>query len=149
MYNDGLMSKSCSCGGNMTIHMHTLIYSAKVKITNVPVYTCQECSRYEPIPLIKRDLANLINGFGEPAARYKYSFSEVNEWARVLKETFAGFAAGNLTDLENAIVSAIQSRIDVLLDIYKFAADCSDHKWMEETALRLSQLTLPSHENAK
>ncbi|WP_410511640.1 hypothetical protein PaeBR_16400 [Paenibacillus sp. BR2-3] len=149
MYKDNLMNKSCSCGGIMTIHMHTLIYSAKVKITGVPVYTCRACSRYEPLPCIKKDLGKLISELGDISCRRHISFAERNEWASVLKETFAGFNAGDLTDLEGAILSAVQSRIDLLLDLYRLASNYADHKWMEETGLRLSQLTLQSPERAK
>ena len=149
MHKDNLLNKPCSCGNGMTIHMHTLIYSAKVKITGVPVYTCSECSRFEPLPCIKRDLGNLIHELGESSGRKMISFSERNEWANVLKETFAGFTTVNYSDLEQAIFAAVQGRIDVLLDIYQLAVDCADSQWMEETALRLSQLTQSAPERAK
>lgn len=147
MNKDSLLNRPCSCGGTMTIHMHTLVYSAKVKITGVPVYSCSECSRYEPLSGIKKDLGKLIGELGADAARGHISFPERNEWAFVLKQTFA--VASDWAMLEEAILSAVQSRIDLLLDIYRFASDCADEKWMEETALRLSQLTYPAPERAK
>ncbi|WP_171716460.1 hypothetical protein [Paenibacillus phytohabitans] len=151
MYKDNLMKKSCGCGGIMTIHMHTLIYSAKIKITHVPVYTCRQCARYEPLPVIKRDLGKLIGELAaNPPVRKQLSFAERNEWASVLKETFAsGLFAGGLPELEESIRSAIQGRIDLLLDIYRLAVDMSDRSWMGETGLRLSQLTAQSAESAK
>ncbi|ASA21013.1 hypothetical protein [Paenibacillus donghaensis] len=152
MPNDELMRKTCSCGGVMTIHMHTLIYNARTKITNVPVYTCRDCARYEPLPMIKQDLADLITGMGGQSldrSRRHYSFADHNEWAGVLKETFAKSVTGGLEELELRIRTAIQSRIDLLLDIYRFAADHSDQEWMEETGRRLSQLTQHSLKSAK
>lgn len=149
MHKENLLNKSCGCGGDMTIHMHTLIYSVKVKITGVPVYTCSDCARYEPLPYIKRDLGMLIQELGESDGRRNISFTERNEWANVLKETFARYIKGELLNLEESIHSAIQGRIDLLLDIYQFASACVDDIWMEETALRLSQLTHPSPERAK
>lgn len=149
MCENNLMNKSCSCNGIMTIHMHTLIYSTKVKITGVPVYTCCECSRYEPVPCIKRDLGKLINELAETSERRSFSFTERNEWANVLKETFAGFATGDVSDLEESVLSAIQERIDLLLDIYQLANDCSDEDWMKEIARRLSQLSQQTPERAK
>ncbi|WP_167549545.1 hypothetical protein [Paenibacillus borealis] len=145
------MRKSCGCGGIMTIHMHALIYSAKIKITQVPVYTCGQCARYEPLPVIKRDLGKLIGELGDtPPGRKHLSFADRNEWASVLKETFAsGLFAGGLPELEETIRSAIQGRIDLLLDVYRVAVDMSDKTWMEETGLRLSQLTAQSAESAK
>lgn len=151
MYKEQLMKKSCGCGGVMTIHMHTLIYSAKIKITQVPVYTCGQCARYEPLTAIKRDLGLLIRELGErPAGKLHLSFADRNEWASVLKDTLsAGLFAGGLPELEEAIRKAMQSRIDLLLDVYRTAADLSDKKWMEEIGLRLSQLTAQSAESAK
>ncbi|NQX43812.1 hypothetical protein HQN87_00595 [Paenibacillus tritici] len=145
------MKKSCGCGGVMTIHMHTLIYSAKIKITHVPVYTCGECSRYEPLPVIKRELGLLIRELGErPSGQQQLSFADRNEWASVLKDIFAaGLFAGGLPELEESIRRSIQGRIDLLLDVYRTAADLSDRKWMEEIGLRLSQLTAHSAESAK
>jgi hypothetical protein len=149
MSKDNLMNKSCGCGGTMTIHMHTLLYSTKVKITGVPVFTCNVCSRYEPLPVIKRDLGKLISELGQSAARQRISFTQRNEWAHVLSQTIADFNAGIIPDLEEAMLRAVQSRVDLLLDIYRFASDCGDQHWMQETGVRLSQLTPQSAEKAK
>lgn len=150
MNKDNLMKKTCGCGGVMTIHMHTLIYSAKVKITHVPVYTCGNCGRYEPLPVIKRDLGQLIGELAGLSDRRHLSFADRNEWANVLKETFAsGLFHGGMSELEEAIRSGIQGRIDLLLDVYRIAAELSDYEWMEETGFRLSQLTQHSTESAK
>jgi len=149
MHKDKLLKKSCSCGGGMTIHMHTLIYSTKVKITEVPVYTCSQCSRYEPLPFIKSDLSQLLKELSNSSAKRYVSFTDRNEWAVILKETFAGFITVDIKELEEAILRAVQNRIDLLLDIYQLAAEIGDREWMDETALRLSQLTHPAPERAK
>lgn len=151
MYKENLMKKPCGCGGTMTIHMHTLVYSAKIKITHVPVYTCGQCGRYEPLPVIKHDLGLLISELGEkPSGRMHLSFADRNEWASVLKDTLAsGLYAGSLQELEESIRKALQGRVDLLLDVYRTAASLSDSKWMEDTELRLSQLTAQSAERAK
>ena len=151
MYKDNLMEKSCNCGGVMTIHMHTLIYSSKIKITHVPVYSCRQCGRYEPLPVIKRDLGLLISELGEqPPGRLHVSFADRNEWASVLKDALAaGLYAGGLPELEEAVRKALQGRVDLLLDVYRTAASVSDQKWMEDTEARLSQLTAHSANSAK
>lgn len=150
MFKDNLVKKSCSCGGVMTIHMHTLIYSAKIKITHVPVYTCGVCARYEPLPFIKKELGKLIGELGDTSSRRHLSFADRNEWASVLKEAFAsGIFPGGISELEETIHKAIQGRIDVLLDVYRLAGELADRSWMEETGLRLAQLTLQSAESAK
>lgn len=150
MYKDNLMKKSCGCGGIMNIHMHTLIYSAKIKITHVPVYTCGVCARYEPLPAIKRELGQLIGEIVDQPPGSHFSLANRNEWANVFKETLAtGLFHGGMSELEEGIRTAIQGRIDLLLDVYRVAADLEDQEWMEETAKRLSQLTLQSAESAK
>lgn len=150
MYKDNLMNKSCGCGGIMSIHMHTLIYSGKIKISHVPVYTCGECARYEPLPVIKRELGRLIEKIGEAPAKRHYSFADMNEWANVLKETISsGIFPGGMLEVEESIRKAIQARIDVLLDIYRLAGELADPEWMEETGYRLSQLTLQATKSVK
>lgn len=151
MYKDNLMEKPCNCGGVMTIHMHTLIYSSKIKITHVPVYSCGQCGRYEPLPVIKRELGLLISELGkQPSGRMHLSFADRNEWASVLKDTLAsGLYDGGLPELEESIRKSLQGRVDLLLDVYRTAASLSDQKWMEETGIRLSQLTAHSAERAK
>ncbi|WP_042199363.1 hypothetical protein [Paenibacillus camerounensis] len=150
MLKDNLFKKSCGCGGTMTIHMHTLVYSAKTKITHVPVYTCGVCSRYEPLPSIKKELGKLIGELEPTISRRRLSFAERNEWASVLKEVFsAGVFPGGFTELEENMGKAVQARIDVLLDVYRLAVELADLQWMEETGSRLSQLAIQSAENAK
>lgn len=150
MLKDNLVKKSCGCGGIMTLHMHTLIYSAKIKITHVPVYTCGVCARYEPLPFIKKELGKMIGELGDTPPRRHLSFADRNEWASVLKDAFtSGIFPGGITELEEIIYKSIQGRIDVLLDVYRLSAELGDHEWMEETGSRLSQLTLQSAESTK
>ncbi|WNS45791.1 hypothetical protein [Paenibacillus sp. MMS20-IR301] len=145
------MRKSCGCGGIMTIHMHTLVYSAKIKISHVPVYTCGQCERYEPLPVIKRELGKLIGELRDhPPGKVHLSFAEHNEWASVLKDTLAsGIFPGGMPELEESVRKVFQGRIDLLLDLYRVATDAADKDWMEETGLRLSQLTAQSAGSAK
>ncbi|CAM4498682.1 hypothetical protein [Paenibacillus typhae] len=150
MLKDNVVRKSCSCGGTMTIHMHTLIYSAKIKITHVPVYTCGVCARYEPLPSIKRELGRLIGELENVIPGRRLSFAERNEWASVLKEVLsAGEFPGGFSELEESIREAAEARIDVLLDVYRLAVELADVKWMEETGTRLAQLAVQSAESAK
>lgn len=145
MGNDNIIEKACSCGGNMTIHMHTLVYNTKVRISDVPVYTCESCSRYEPLPAVTRELGSFVQRMGrEGQPGSSLSFAEHNEWAFVLKEAFTAFVEGDPDELEEDIRSAIQNRIDLLLDVYRLAGNARDQEWLQETGQRLSQLTLPS-----
>lgn len=130
------LQQTCRCGGEMIIHMHTLIYKARVKIEKVPVFMCQSCFSYEPHPAVKVDLAALLAELGEFPGRRRISFAERNEWAYVLNSTFQGYT-GEERDLEPAVRQAVSERIDLLLDLLRVASELSDKKWMEEIENRL------------
>ncbi|MBY9082323.1 hypothetical protein KIH86_19090 [Paenibacillus sp. HN-1] len=130
------LQQTCRCGGEMIIHMHTLIYKARVKIEKVPVFMCQSCFTYEPHPAVKADLASLLAELGEAPGRLTISFVERNEWAFVLNSTFNGYT-GEDRDLESAVRQAVAERIDLLLDILRVATELSDKQWMNEIENRL------------
>ncbi|WP_339315643.1 hypothetical protein [Paenibacillus sp. FSL R10-2734] len=148
MYTDNLMEKLCSCGGLMSLHMHSLIFNTKMKITHVPVYTCPKCTSYEPMSFIKTDLGKLVKELNADVPRQDFSFTERNELASVLKDSLSEGVVGGFQELELAIREAIQTRVDMLLDIYRLAEVLTDQKWMEETSRRLSQLTFQTTKNA-
>lgn len=148
MYTDNLMEKLCTCGGLMTLHMHSLIFNTKVKITHVPVYTCPKCTSYEPMSFIKADLGRLVKELSADVPRKDFSFTERNELASVLKESLTEVIVGGFHELEVVIRETIQARVDVLLDLYRLAERLTDQNWMEETSRRLSQLTFQTTKNA-
>ncbi|NGM83350.1 hypothetical protein G5B47_13080 [Paenibacillus sp. 7124] len=139
MYNEGQLHQSCRCGGEMIIHMHTLIYKGKVKITNVPVFMCQSCFQYKPHPAVKNDLSRLIQELGGNPKRSRFSFTEHNEWASVVNDTFND-NGGRVEVLEQAVQQALSERIDLLLDLFRIASEAADKKWMEELEDRLLRL---------
>lgn len=67
--------------------------------------------------------------------------------ASVLKESLSETIIGGISELETIIRERIQTRVDMLLDIYRLAEKLSDQHWMEETSRRLSQLTFQMTEN--
>ncbi|MDT3425679.1 hypothetical protein J2Z22_001198 [Paenibacillus forsythiae] len=146
MCNESKLYRTCRCGGVMTIHMHTLIYKAKVKISRVPVFMCRTCFQYEPHPAVKRDLSLMIQNLGSNPEITSLSFIERNEWASVLNDTFNGFQ-GEDHDLEQAVQQAMSARIDLLLDLFRIASEAADPVWMGEIESRL--LKLISHTASK
>ncbi|WP_025688486.1 hypothetical protein [Paenibacillus zanthoxyli] len=139
MCNESQLSQICRCGGEMTIHMHTLIYKAKVKIAGVPVFMCRSCFHYEPHPAVKRDLSLVIQELGSQPQRSSFSFAERNEWASVLNDTFTMFR-GEEGDLEQAVQEAMGDRIDLLLDLFQIASKAADPEWTGEIEGRLLKL---------
>ncbi|AIQ12636.1 hypothetical protein [Paenibacillus durus] len=139
MCNESRLTQTCRCGGEMTIHMHTLIYKAKVKIASVPVFMCRSCFHYEPHPAVKRDLSLVIQELGSQPQRYSFSFAERNEWASVLNDAFITFK-GEDCDLEQIVQEAMSDRIDLLLDLFRIASKAADPEWMGEIESRLLML---------
>lgn len=132
----------------MSLRMHSLIANTKVKITHVPVYTCPDCTSYEPLSFIKGDLGELVKGLSGAIASNIFSFTERNELASLLKEALSETIVGGLQELEVRILEGIQARVDILLDIYRLAEELVDQHWMEETSRRLSQLTFQMSKSA-
>lgn len=136
---------ACRCGGSMDIHMHKLVYRKTVTITQVPVLTCRECGMYEPMPLIKSDLSEWLLSLREEGGKEKeeaqcLSFAERNEWAFLI----AGLSGESFTDLkqlELALRDQMEERIDMLLDLYRFAREARDAEWAADVFRRLSQLS--------
>lgn len=136
MSSDVLLHQTCRCGGEMIIHMHTLIYKAKVRISGVPVFMCQSCFSYEPHPAVKHDLSLLLEELGDTPKRTRLAFPERNEWAYVMSEAFKG-DSGEFFNLDQAVQREAAARIDLLLDTLRFASESGDKEWMDDIGKRL------------
>ncbi|ALS27429.1 hypothetical protein IJ21_20320 [Paenibacillus sp. 32O-W] len=131
------MRKRCSCGDIMTVKLRTVIYSGKVEIDNVPIYSCPSCSRSEVFPEVKSDLTGLIGQLGEEPKKQTFLFNEWNEWANLLVESVIGHKMPDLEQVERLI----EERIDELLDLYLIACRLGDEAWKADLNKRLSQIS--------
>lgn len=132
------MQKLCHCGEHMSLKLRTVIYSGKVEIDNVPIYTCQACNRSEVIPEVKADLTGFIQGLGDHPIKQSYLFNECNEWANILVEykqtaKTVHTAAEKLDDM-------LKHRTNELLDLFLLAQSLNDKEWLDSIVKRLSQL---------
>ncbi|QAY65480.1 hypothetical protein [Paenibacillus protaetiae] len=132
------MQKTCSCGNSMKMKLRTVIYSGKVEIDNVPIFSCSACTRSEVIPEVKPDLTGLISQLGAEPAKQTFLFNECNEWANLLVE--ASESRRKLPD-ESVVRHLAQARVDELLDLYLLAQSLNDQAWMEDLNKRLGQLS--------
>ncbi|SDW58510.1 hypothetical protein [Paenibacillus sp. CF384] len=131
------MQKRCSCGDDMPMKLRTVIYSNKVEIDNVPIYSCKSCNRSEVFPEVKPDLTGLIGKLGAHPVKQTFLFNEWNEWANLLVEAYH---ERKLTDL--AIMRRMtEERIDMLLDLFAVAQAAGDEAWTAEIHKRLAQLS--------
>ena len=131
------MQKRCPCGDVMPMKLRTVIYSGKVEIDNVPIFSCPSCSRSEVFPEVKPDLTGLIGTLGAFPLKQTYLFNEWNEWANLLVEAYHEH---KLSD--SALMKRLtDERINTLLDLYAYARSIEDEAWIADILKRLNQLS--------
>lgn len=123
----------------MRMELRRLVYARKACICDVPVYACQDCSTYELMPLIKRDLVSYIGSLGEVRRRVRVSFADINEPASVLRDVLSSYS-DSLQEFQQRYKAAFDDRIDMLLDLYRFAKVKDDSVWMMEISERLEKV---------
>jgi hypothetical protein len=121
----------------MKMKLRTVIYSGKVEIDNVPIYSCPSCSRSEVFPEVKPDLTGLIAQLGAKPDKQTFLFNECNEWADLLVEAKV---EKQHTD-PNAVERLIEQRINKLLDLYLLAQSLNDEAWITDIHKRLEQIS--------
>lgn len=129
--------KRCHCGDIMKMKLRTVIYSGKVEIDNVPIFSCTTCNRSEVFPEVKPDLTGLISQLGAQPDKQTFLFNECNEWSNLLVEA----KANKLQTDQPAFESLIEERINKLLDLYLLAQTLNDAAWIMELNKRLEQIS--------
>ncbi|MCF2936867.1 hypothetical protein L1N85_00300 [Paenibacillus alkaliterrae] len=131
------MQKRCHCGDIMKMKLRTVIYSGKVEIDNVPIYSCPTCNKSEVFPEVKPDLTGLIAQLGAQPDKQTFLFNECNEWADLLVEA----KVDKLKTDQNAVEKLIGQRINKLLDLYLLARSLNDEAWVTDINKRLEQIS--------
>ena len=132
------MQKLCLCGESMSLKLRTVIFSGKVEIDNVPIYTCETCSRSEVIPEIKADLTGFIEELGEQPKKMNVLFNERNEWANLLVEY--KLTKKTAQTAKDQLEQLMKSRTNELLDLYLLAQSLQDQDWLDSIVRKLTQL---------
>ncbi|UUZ95876.1 hypothetical protein LJK87_16685 [Paenibacillus sp. P25] len=118
----------------MSIRLRTVIYQNKVEIENVPIFTCESCSRSEVFSEVKPELTGLIGKLGARPGKQMLQFEEVSEIAHLMvKATEKKWAS-------DPVETIIQERINELLDLLLLAQSLSDEPWQDDIRKRLSQI---------
>ncbi len=131
------MQKRCPCGDVMPMKLRTVIYSGKVEIDNVPIFSCPSCSRSEVFPEVKPDLTGLIGTLGAYPVKQTYLFNEWNEWANLLVEAYHEHKLSDAALMKRLT----DERINMLLDLYAYAQSIEDEAWIADIHKRLNQLS--------
>ena len=132
------MQKECHCGESMSLKLRTVILLGKVEIDNVPIYTCQTCSRSEVIPEVKADLKGFIQEIGEQPKKMNFLFNERNEWANLLVEY--KLTKKTVQTANDQLDQLMKNRTNELLDLYLLAQSLDDQEWLNSIVKRLAQL---------
>jgi hypothetical protein len=129
------LDKRCKCGKKMEMKLHTIMYSSKVEIGNVPVYTCDTCQKSELHKEIKSDLTSLISQLGSRPEKQQLQFDELNELAFLLR------AASDRDRLKIPLEALIEERVNQLLDLLLLSRSLMDMEWTQDIHRRLLQIT--------
>jgi hypothetical protein len=125
----------CKCGSKMSIRLRTVIYKHILEIENVPIFTCESCSKSEVFPLVKSDLTALISQFGHSPEKRLFYFNESSELAYLL------LTAAQKEYKHTPVDKILEERINQLLDLLLLAYSLHDKEWIEDVLNRLSQIT--------
>jgi hypothetical protein len=126
---------NCKCGQTMALLLRTVVYSQKVTVYHVPVFTCPDCNRSEIHSVVKPQLTSLIRDLGNEPRKQKISFHDVNEFSNLL------FRASSGEFHDNSVDDIIHIRVNELLDLLILAESINDSNWVDEIHSRLDQIS--------
>jgi hypothetical protein len=129
-----VLQKQCKCGKTMTIRLRTVIYSGKVEIENVPVFSCNDCNSSEVFQGAKPDLTYLIGTLGSKPEKQQLPFQEYNELAHLM------YMVSDKDHMNMPIESILEERINQLLDLLLLSGSLGDSCWTEDIRRRLAQI---------
>ncbi|CAM2822743.1 hypothetical protein PASE110613_02535 [Paenibacillus sediminis] len=135
------MNRLCDCGQQMELDLRTVIYSHRIKIERVPVFACESCSHFEVLPLIKENLLSLIAELNIVSGIHKVLFTEICDIADIIDDVFRHQTDDIGSPIEQLLNDKIEERINLLLDLYRYAQELGDTDWMEDVSNRLGQIT--------
>ena len=118
----------------MSIRLRTVIYQNKVQIENVPIFSCEVCSRSEVFPEVKPDLTGLIGKLGGNPDKQQMHFNEVSEIAHLMVKVTEKKRAAD------PVEAIINERINELLDLLLLAQSLNDQPWIDDLRKRLTQI---------
>lgn len=135
------MLKLCNCRETMRMELRRLVYARKTNIYHVPVYACQNCSTYELMPLVKPDLLCYLNSLGDVKSQTEISFADIYEPVAVLREVLSSSSdSDSIEEFQQRYKEAFENRVNMLLDLYRFAKMNDDTAWMGEIKTRLEKV---------
>jgi hypothetical protein len=124
----------CRCQQPMNLLLRTIVFSQKVTVHNVPVYSCPICNRNEMHPSVKPQLKSIISELGTRPKKQKIYFQDVSELAKLL------YLASSSEYDDRSVNDILHYRINELLDLLNVAEALNDPVWVDEIHDRLDQI---------
>ncbi|WP_244562769.1 hypothetical protein [Paenibacillus uliginis] len=91
------------------------------------------------MPLVKPDLLDYINSLGDVKSQTWVSFADIYEPVSVLREVLSS-SSDSLQEFQQRYKAAFEDRVNMLLDLYRFAKMKDDSVWMDEIMTRLEKV---------
>jgi hypothetical protein len=125
----------CRCGQSMNLMLRTIVFSQKVKVHYVPVFSCLTCNRNEIHPSVKTQISATIKQTGSKPEKQTIYFQDMNEFAKLL------FRASSAEYDDNSVDEILHMRVHELMDLLSIAEAINDGGWVDEIHDRLDQIS--------
>ncbi|KEO79172.1 hypothetical protein ACYCS5_01810 [Paenibacillus sp. SEL3] len=135
------MQKQCQCGKPMGLELRKVIYADKVEILHVPVFSCSSCFSSEVLQHVTKDIKALLQSLGSKPTARRISFARNNELAEIIRKLVLEEADNPNVDWQSALEERMELRINLLLDLYRYARSLGDEDWMNDVEKKLVQLS--------
>ncbi|WP_068499154.1 hypothetical protein [Paenibacillus kribbensis] len=135
------MHKQCQCGTTMGLELRKVIFSGKVEILHVPVFSCPSCCSSEVLQHVTKDIKELLQSLGDKPSARRISFARSNELAEIIRKLVLEEADNPNVDWQSSLEERMELRINLLLDLYRYARSLGDEDWMNDVEKKLAQLS--------
>ncbi|MCC3379828.1 hypothetical protein ACFQ5D_09595 [Paenibacillus farraposensis] len=135
------MHKQCLCGKTMVLELRKVIYARKVEILHVPVFSCPSCCSSEVLQHVANDIKELLQSLRDQPSSQRISFARNNELAEIIRKLVIEEAGNPNADWQSSLEEQLELRINLLLDLYRYARSLGDEDWMNDVEKRLTQLS--------
>ncbi|MGG1641938.1 hypothetical protein ACIFQM_11715 [Paenibacillus sp. NRS-1782] len=135
------MHKQCQCGKPMGLELRKVVYADKVEILHVPVFSCPSCFSSKVLQHVTKDIKELLQNLGRKPTARRISFARNNELAEIIRRLVLEEADNPNVDWQSSLEERMELRINLLLDLYRYARSLGDEDWMNDVQKRLGQLS--------
>lgn len=118
-----------------------MIYARKVEILHVPVFSCPSCCSSEVLHHVTNDIKELLQSLRDQPSSQRISFARNNELAEIIRKLVMEEADNPNADWQSSLEEQLELRINLLLDLYRYARSLGDEDWMNDVEKRLTQLS--------